>query len=65
MTAVKPEINPDGLYQAKQTAELLHIHRSTLYRYAEQGILPAHGIRRNGRQVWKGRDIIRAWYIQQ
>lgn len=57
----KPIVNPTGLYNQKQTAEALHVSRSTVRRYEEQGCLKFR-IRKAGKaKVTTGADIIKCW----
>lgn len=61
MTPTKPNVVPAGLYGRQQTMDALGISSSGLYKYTEQGKLPAQTRRANGRKVWRGQDIINLW----
>lgn len=57
----KPMVELDGLYNQKQTAELLGVERHTVKRYERGGFLTFH-VRLAGKsKVTSGRDVIRCW----
>ena len=57
----KPIVNPDGLYNQKQTAAALHIDRHTVARYEADGIIKFR-IRKAGKaKVTTGAGIIKCW----
>lgn len=62
MTSTRPQVNPDGLYNRKETAKALGIDTSTLHRYTEKGVIKSSTRKGTGRRVWRGEDIIRLWY---
>lgn len=63
MTSTRPQVALDGWYGRRETMTALGIASSTLYNYEAQGILPSHIRKSNGRRVWSGRDIIKAWNL--
>jgi len=63
MTTEQPNVNPLGLYGRKETMSVLGIGSTTLYNWSDSGILPCHVRKSNGRKVWKGADIIKAWNL--
>lgn len=62
MTVELPELKPDGRYTAGQTAKILEINPSTLYRWTKSGKIRVSGyFVCNGRPFYKGKEIIRAY----
>lgn len=61
MTALPPDVHPGGRYNSKQTAALLGISRSTLWRLANAGILKPRHERYTGKARYRGKDILAYW----
>jgi DNA-binding transcriptional MerR regulator len=61
ITPTRPSVPLDGRYTVMQTWAALGIHRGTLQRYTERGIIRPVYRRADGRKVYMGRDIIRLW----
>ena len=61
MNPERPSVTLDGRYTVMQTCRALGIHRGTLARYVERGIIKPHYRRVDRRKVYTGRDIIRLW----
>lgn len=60
MTNQKPSVYPNGRYSIKETAQVLDISTSSIYRYIRDGIIPIC-MRRNGRPCIEGKEITRFW----
>lgn len=61
MIISKPNVDPDGLYNQKQTAEALHLNRHTIARYHRDGLIKFR-VRRCGKElVTTGSEIIKCW----
>lgn len=63
MTPICPDINPNARYNLTQTARLLDINRSTLYRYICVGAVKVN-IRKVGGKFITGQEIINIWKNQ-
>jgi len=61
ITATRPSVALNGRYTVTQTCSVLGIHRGTLLRYTERGIIKPVFRRVDGRKVFIGRDIIKLW----
>lgn len=61
ITPTRPSVTLDGRYSVTQTCTALGIHRSTLLRWTERGIIRPVYRRADMRKVYMGRDIIRIW----
>lgn len=51
-------VSRTGLYSLKQTAEVLGIHRNSLRKYIQLGLLPTHHRKATGQTIIQGNDII-------
>lgn len=63
MTPICPNIRVDARYNLTQSARLLSIHRSTLNRYINDGLVKV-GIRKVGGKFLTGHEIIKIWKEQ-
>lgn len=65
MTAIEPTVALTARYPIGQAADLLGIHRNTLRRYSDEGLIK-FGNRRFGRmeRFYLGSEIIRFWRSQ-
>lgn len=61
MIITKPEVDPIGLYNQKQTAAALHVCRHTLKRYIEAGAIKPRRRKAGRGVVFSGADIIKCW----
>lgn len=61
MITTKPAIDPKGRYGVVDTAKLLGIHRTTLWRWVDKGWLRPAMRKVNNRTFFLGADIIAAW----
>lgn len=61
MKAEEPNISATGRYSTAQASRLLGIHRTTLSRYADSGIIK-FGLRSiSGRRFYLGSELIKLW----
>ena len=61
MVSIYPDLPENGRYSVLETASILGIHRDTLRRHAEAGLIK-FGLRRtNMRKFYLGREINRYW----
>ncbi len=56
-----PKIDPNGRYTVGQTAELLGVNRTTIWRWVKAGKLHPYVSRVNDRIRFKGQDILYLW----
>jgi DNA-binding transcriptional MerR regulator len=59
MSADQPEVKPTSRYSVKETCKFLGIHRHTLARYVEQGLIREGRSKINGRPFYTGLEIIK------
>lgn len=64
ITATEPRVALDGRYTVSQTCLALGIHRNTLQRYTERGLIKCGLRRETARKFYLGRDIIKFWRAQ-
>ena len=62
--ATEPVVAADGRYSVSQTCTALGIHRNTLQRYTEQGLIKCGFRRESARKFYKGSEIVRFWKAQ-
>lgn len=61
MTATMPIINETDQFSVSQAAAILGIHRNTLRRHTEEGLIKC-GFRRNtGRRFYTGKELLKYW----
>lgn len=61
MITTKPNVDPDGIYNIKQTIEALQICRTTLSKWIANGYIKARIRKTSGRPVITGAEIIKCW----
>ena len=65
MTPERPKINNDGKYSVTQAAQLLAVHRVTIWRYVHAGKLRPYLHSANSRTRFLGKDLMRLWEREQ
>jgi predicted site-specific integrase-resolvase len=55
-----PDVRPKGRYSISETAKILQISVTTVYRYLKNGVIK-NMIRANGRVAITGSEITRFW----
>lgn len=61
ITATEPVVAQEGRYSVTQTCTALGIHRNTLRKYTEQGLIKCGFRRETARKFYKGSEIVRFW----
>ncbi len=61
MTKSQPNVSPTYKYELREAAKALDVSTSTIVKWTNKGILRASTRRANGRRVWSGEELIRAW----
>lgn len=61
MVTEEPKVALDGLYNVTQTCKALGIHKNTLRKYTDAGLIPVSLRRGTMTKVYKGRHIRRFW----
>lgn len=62
MTAVRPNVSPEGRYSFNETCTLLGIKsRNTLRSWVAQGLIKQGTRRANGRPFFLGSEILKCW----
>ena len=64
ITATEPNVIESGRYSITQTCAALGIHRNTLNRYTESGLIRCGFRKENMRKFYKGSEILRFWRAQ-
>lgn len=60
ITAEPPQVTLSGKYSIGEAANKLGIHRGTLLKHTEAGLIKC-GWRRTGRKFYTGTEIMRYW----
>lgn len=60
MIAEQPEVKTTARYSIRETCELLKIHRHTLRRYTDKGLIRC-GYRKTNHAYYTGSEILRLW----
>lgn len=63
ITPIKPDLRGTDLYSATQAAAVLGIHRNTLLKWANDGLV-SFKESRNGRRYYRGLELMRLWTWQ-
>ena len=61
ITANMPEINATDQLSIGEAAAVLGVHRNTMRRYTEQGLIKCRFRRATKRRFYTGADILRFW----
>lgn len=65
ITATEPKVSADGRYSVTQTCAVLGIHRNTLHKYTDSGLIRCGYRRESARKFYKGSEILRFWRAQE
>lgn len=64
ITAIEPNVSEAGRYSVTETSAVLGIHRNSLRKYTEQGIIKCGFRRQTARKFYLGSEILRFWRAQ-
>lgn len=64
MTAIEPNINATGRYSIGEASALLGMHRNTLRKYTEQGLIKCGYRKATARKFYMGSELLRLWKAQ-
>lgn len=64
ITSVEPNVAANGRYTVGQTCAVLGIHRNTLQKYTEAGLIKCGFRRETARKFYVGSEIVRFWRAQ-
>ncbi len=59
MTTQEPQVSPSGRYSVTETCRFLGIHRNTLQRHTEKGLIKCGFRRSTFKKFYKGSEILR------
>ena len=63
MRSDRPIVKPDSLYTMAQTAAILGVSRSVLYKWRNEGSLRTHTRPSSSKAVVLGSEIVKLWTI--
>lgn len=61
MSNEAPKVSPTGRYSVKETCSHLQIHRHTLAKYVQLGLIKEGRSLRNGRPFYTGSEILKLY----
>lgn len=64
ISPVEPNVNELGRYSVMETCAALGIHRNSLRKYTEQGLIKCGFRRLSARKFYSGREILKFWRAQ-
>jgi predicted site-specific integrase-resolvase len=64
ITAEEPNVTATGRYSVKETSAVLGIHRNSLRKYTEQGLIKCGFRRQTARKFYLGSEIMKFWRAQ-
>ena len=64
ITAIEPNVSAAGRYSVTETSAVLGIHRNSLRKYTEQGLIKCGFRRTTARKFYLGSEILRFWRAQ-
>lgn len=64
ITPLEPKVSDTGRYSVTETCEALGIHRNSLRKYTELGLIKCGFRRQSARKFYAGREILRFWRAQ-
>lgn len=59
--STEPNVQLTGRYNVMETCKILCIHRNTLHKYTEQGLIRCGFRRANSRKFFTGAEILCFW----
>ena len=64
ITPIEPIVNELGRYSVMETCAALGIHRNSLRKYTEQGLIKCGFRKLSARKFYSGREILKFWRAQ-
>lgn len=64
ITAIEPQVSETGRYSVTETCKVLGIHRNSLKKYTEQGLIKCGFRKQTARKFYSGREILKFWRAQ-
>lgn len=64
ITSEEPNVSTTGRYSIRQTCELLSIHRNSLCKYTNMGLIKCGFRKATARKFYLGSEILRFWRAQ-
>lgn len=61
ITAIEPKVNMAGRYSVTETSAVLGIHRNSLRKYTEQGLIKCGFRKPTARKFYLGSEILKFW----
>lgn len=62
--ATRPKVESDGRYTVTQTCSILGIHRNSLRKYTDAGLINCEFNKICYRKLYQGKEILRFWDAQ-
>ncbi|MFR9498023.1 MAG: DNA-binding protein [Rikenellaceae bacterium] len=64
ITAIEPMVAESGRYSVMQTAAALGIHRNSLRKYTDVGLIKCGFRKETARKFYTGKEILKFWRLQ-
>lgn len=64
ITSMEPKVNAAGRYSVTETCKALGIHRNTLRRFTDEGLINCGFRKATARKFYNGNEILRFWRAQ-
>lgn len=64
ITSIEPKVNEAGRYSVTETCAVLGIHRNSLRKYTELGLIKCGFRKLTARKFYAGREILKFWRAQ-
>lgn len=64
ITAIEPQVSETGRYSVTETCKILGIHRNSLKKYTELGLIKCGFRKHAARKFYAGREILKFWRAQ-
>lgn len=64
ISSIEPNVNVAGRYSVTETSAVLGIHRNSLRKYTEQGLIKCGFRRQTARKFYLGSEILKFWRAQ-
>lgn len=64
ITSVEPNVLESGRYSVMETCAALGIHRNSLRKYTEMGLIKCGFRKLSARKFYAGREILKFWRAQ-